>query len=132
LTQKLSSQQILPSSYEQFDEPTPLQIKGQRYFVFPITSNKGMQVTAFAVAGTEIDPVTSQVQFRFFKTTNEIIEWAKKPVFTPQSIRDVFSDQQTQPQTQPGTTNNSSLEKKIDNLTETIKALTEAINKQKK
>ena len=130
LTQKLAAENLLQSSFGQFDEPTPLEINGQRHYVFPITSSQGSQVIAFAVTDTTIDTTTGQVQTQFFKTPQEIVDWAKNPAFMPQSLREVFLGQATpsaKAQQSSGTNNNSQLEQKIDNLANQMKALTEAV-----
>jgi hypothetical protein len=134
LTQRLASENLIQSSFGQFDEPTPLEIGNKRYFVFPITSKQGSQVIAFAVTDTLISDQTGQVQSQFFKNSNDIVEWAKNPVFTAQSLRDVFLGQPAQKvaQSQSANVSQSNLEKKIDDLTTQMKALTDAVNKLNK
>jgi hypothetical protein len=135
LKQKLATEQLLQSSFGQFDEPTPLEIGNQRYFVFPITSKQGSQVIAYAVTDTIISDQTGQVQAQFFKTPQEIEEWVKNPVFSAQSLREVFLGQ-TAPKAQVQRLNTpaveAKLEQKIDALTIQIKELIEVVKSLKK
>jgi hypothetical protein len=135
LKQKLATEQLLQSSFGQFDEPTPLEIGSQRYFVFPITSKQGSQVIAYAVTDTIISDQTGQVQAEFFKTPQEIEEWVKNPVFSAQSLREVFLGQ-TAPKTQAQQSNTpaveAKLEQKIDALAQQIEELTEVVKSLKK
>jgi hypothetical protein len=136
LTQRLSSGQIIQSSFGQFDEPTPLEIQNKRFFVFPITSKNAAVVTAYAVTNAQIEVKTSQVKTQFFEKPEDIVVWAKNPVFTPQVLKDVFSGisslSNSQNLNQGPNANSANLEKKIDNLTEQMKALTEAVKSLKK
>ena len=137
LKQRLAAEQLLQSSFGQFDEPTPLELDGKRFYVFPITSKAGSAVIAYAISGTKIGDQTGQVQVQFVKTPQEVESWLSNPQFTNQNLREVFLGQSSIPNQganqQPAQqSENLRLETKIDALTEQVKALTKAIEAQQK
>jgi hypothetical protein len=91
LKQVLNTNGILTSAFGQFDEPGIFQIKNDRFYAYPITTQNGAKVLVYAVTSGLISSDGS-IAFQFFSSSDDLLKWANNPVFTNQNnLKEIFA-----------------------------------------